>query len=337
MLGVLGLGALRRRRLVSRLDGLRRAAWVTTAQQGNGSAMGQAREETEIRARTRVRRAAVVLLGESIGGTFACFDAARAGEVEAGIHDMRVAAKRLRERMRLFQPVYRRREFQAALGRIDELNDVLGAVRDTDVLGEQLGVLAGSSPVVDALCAPLWSDRQGHQARLNAFLDALAGDSFAGGLQLLVREARHSAKHAVASQTCRRFARIEIGVRLSKAQRRVSEVSGEEDATGLHRLRVANKHLRYAMEPFLPIFGKGLQTAHKRVCELHSVLGDLHDWDVLSARLAKWARKAAEPGQLEPLQQATVEQRARCYQQVAALLGEGGQPICYRQIAEAID
>lgn len=328
---------MRRGRQVSRLNGLRRVARVTTAHQGNGSAMGQAREEAEIRARTRVRRAAVVLLGESVGGTFACFDAARAGEVEAGIHDMRVAAKRLRERMRLFQPVYRRREFQAALARIDELNDVLGAVRDTDVLGEQLGVLAGTSPIVDTLCGPLWSDRQGQQARLNAFLDALASEDFATGLQTLVREARHSAKHAVASQTCRRFARIEIGVRLSKAQMRVSEVAGEEDATGLHRLRVANKHLRYAMEPFLPIFGKGLQTAHKRVCELHGVLGDLHDWDVLSARLGKWARKAADPAELDLLRQATVPQRAHCYVQVAALLGEGGQPMCYRQIAEAID
>ena len=105
--------------------------------------MGSLTDGEPIGPRTRVRRAAMLLLLESAESTFSCLPAARAGEAETGIHDMRVAAKRLRERMVLFQPVYKRRDYHGALDPIDALNDVLGVVRDSDVLTDHLGQLAG--------------------------------------------------------------------------------------------------------------------------------------------------------------------------------------------------
>ncbi len=238
----------------------------------------------------RVRKAARLLLLEAVGATFACQDAARRGEVEAGIHDMRVAAKRLREQMRLFRPVYHRAEFADSLARVDALNDDLGLVRDADVLAEHLGLLTvGPDELSGELLRAIEADRARHQSALNQVLDELAEAGFADRLAEVVVLGRHGRGHPVAGQRLRRFARTAVLKRLDKVIRRLAEVKGEEDVQGLHRLRVANKQLRYAIEPFLAVFDRRLQTAYKRVAELHTALGDLHDLDVLRSTLASFA------------------------------------------------
>jgi CHAD domain-containing protein len=48
----------------------------------------------------------------------------------------------------------------------------------------------------------------------------------------------------------------------------------------LHKLRIAAKRLRYALELFEPCWGPGISTFAKKVASLQSSLGELHDFDI---------------------------------------------------------
>ena len=69
----------------------------------------------KFRRKTRVRRAARQFLLERFESMWDCLPAALAGDAEAGIHQMRVESKRLREAMRLFGKAYRTAEFERLL------------------------------------------------------------------------------------------------------------------------------------------------------------------------------------------------------------------------------
>ncbi len=54
------------------------------------------------------------------------------GKIE-GLHDMRVASRRLRAAMEVFEPCFPRKRFRAALKEVKAIADALGARRDRDV------------------------------------------------------------------------------------------------------------------------------------------------------------------------------------------------------------
>jgi CHAD domain-containing protein len=64
------------------------------------------------------------------------------GDVEP-VHDMRVATRRLRAALEIFEPCFSRKPHRKALKRVKALADALGARRDLDVEIELLEGLAG--------------------------------------------------------------------------------------------------------------------------------------------------------------------------------------------------
>jgi hypothetical protein len=64
--------------------------------------------------------------------------------------------------------------------------------------------------------------------------------------------------------------------------------SGDEDA--LHDTRIAAKRLRYVLELSEPVFGPRAQTNAERARMLQDLLGELHDSDVLRARVRRHRR-----------------------------------------------
>ena len=49
------------------------------------------------------------------------------------VHDMRVATRRLRAALEIFEPCFPPKEFRAALARVKQIADALGERRDRDV------------------------------------------------------------------------------------------------------------------------------------------------------------------------------------------------------------
>lgn len=65
-------------------------------------------------------------------------DAALEGTDIEGVHDMRVASRRLRAALELFRDVFPRTRIKEMVDEVKCLADALGAVRDTDVLVDRL-------------------------------------------------------------------------------------------------------------------------------------------------------------------------------------------------------
>ena len=286
----------------------------------------------------RVRRAARIILDNASQRTFDRLPDAAAGEAEAGIHQMRVACKRLRESMRLFRAIYHRREFVAILNLVDELNDHLGEVRDMDVLIEHTGLLNGEdAALIPDFVAHLAEQREKYQSALNVELAKIRDESLPQRLDQIIVDGRHGRQHKVAGQRCKPFARAAISKRLDKVIGRMKIVEGEQDAAGLHRVRVANKQLRYAMEPFVPIFDRRMETAYHRVSELHTTLGDLHDLDVLRDAIRQFALDHERQDEAKPLLSVLQGIRRREYGRALTFFSEGSELTFVRMVADAVD
>jgi CHAD domain-containing protein len=93
------------------------------------------------------------------------------GEIER-LHDMRVASRRLRAAMEVFEPCFPRKRFRAALKEVKAIADALGERRDRDV---SIVALTGFA---EALTPP---DRQGAAMMIDRFREeqSLANDRLA--------------------------------------------------------------------------------------------------------------------------------------------------------------
>jgi CHAD domain-containing protein len=70
------------------------------------------------------------------------------GDIER-VHDMRVATRRLRAALEVFEPCFPRKRIKADLGEVKELADALGERRDRDVAIASLVALSAKMPAPD--------------------------------------------------------------------------------------------------------------------------------------------------------------------------------------------
>jgi len=88
-----------------------------------------------------------------------------------GVHDMRVATRRLRAALEVFQPCFEPKAFEEVLRDVKRLADALGARRDPDVqLGEMEALAERLAVEGTAGVAALLAELRAEQARGNAVL-----------------------------------------------------------------------------------------------------------------------------------------------------------------------
>lgn len=183
------------------------------------------------------------------------------------VHQSRVALRRLRSALGLFEPMLREDPAVQRLGRgLRDLARVLGKARDLDVLVAQLD----PGHAQDVLAA----------ARSKAYADVAnaieAGSTRALMLDLVEWSALGAWRDQVDSEALRNravtdFASDALGRALRKVRRRGKHLTdiGEES---LHRLRKDAKKLRYGTEFFAPAF-PGPKTGRRRKRFLHRLEG----------------------------------------------------------------
>ena len=249
--------------------------------------------------------------------------AARVGEDPEGVHDVRVAGRRLRAAFRTFAAAFSERRLAPALRCVRATGRALGPVRDLDVL------LAGVFELSPELPAPLASDlvplaellhtvRERERARMLRFLGSPSRLRAMERFDLLVAdlEARDAALAAAragaeASATqggaARRVRRgrgpgarpigevapellRQAAARVWRRGERIDKDSPRED---LHALRLAVQRLRYTAESFVDLYGKPLRSLVRRATELQDLLGSYNDAGVAVARLSGWLETPA--------------------------------------------
>lgn len=213
-----------------------------------------------------------------------------------GVHQMRVAARRLRSDLRTFRPLVDRDMTDPLRDDLRWLGEELGAVRDPDVLGEQLREVAATAlepsdaDVLDAVVARVGAHREEAVAELH---QALGSDRYRQLLDRLValaddvplrKAARDQALDVVPGLVAKPWRALVA---------RVEGLGDEPADADLHEVRKAAKQVRYATEAVAPVVGRRARKAGKGVKQVQEVLGDLNDTVVAE----EWLRTvAASPG-----------------------------------------
>jgi CHAD domain-containing protein len=228
---------------------------------------------------------------------------ARADEDPEGVHQARVGIRRARSNLRTFRDLLEPTWWRPLDGELRRLANVLGPVRDADVLGLRLRRAVAALPQVDqraagALVDHLADQRARHFAALAAELDDPAHAEFVTRLVAMVGEpvfAPGADGDGHGSSLVDRPAAEVVPAIVAgpwrKLRRDVRRLPEGDDVPheALHELRIRAKRARYACDAVRPVVGKKAKKLASALGELQDVLGDLHD----TAVAEDWLRRAA--------------------------------------------
>jgi CHAD domain-containing protein len=208
-----------------------------------------------------------------------------------GVHQARVATRRLRSDLRTFRPLLERAWAKALRDELGWIADILGEVRDGDVLLErltrQVAQLSGAERKgADAVLATLTRARDEAHADL---LATLRSRRYVDLLDRLVEAANSPALAEEASRPAAEVVPALVRRPWHKLAKRAEKLGDDPSDTRLHEVRIRAKRARYAAEACAPVVGKPARTFAQAVARLQDVLGDLHDAVVAADWLDSWA------------------------------------------------
>lgn len=219
-----------------------------------------------------------------------------------GVHDMRVATRRLRSALRDIGPFLEKGAVKEVKGELKRISDGLGEVRDRDVAIGALEKLSEETETdaVKAGIARLIEEKTGERNAARADLaDVITAENIDGlreKFAAALKEALRGQDRVSFNEAAGRAAAanlddmLELGPSIYKPFKR----------NRLHKLRIAAKRLRYSLELLALCRGGEIKSLAKEISRIQDFLGELHDCDIwiddLGARLvdapdnpaAKW-------------------------------------------------
>lgn len=142
------------------------------------------------------RSAMKQLIGERWGEVWKAIPIAIAGEDIEGVHDVRVASRRLRAAMDVAVDCFPEAWYRPLHQLAKEITGALGEVRDRDVLIEHLNAerqraATGERPGIDRLIARVSEERKSARTTMEAFLqDLIARDVAAETVRRFGKDAK---------------------------------------------------------------------------------------------------------------------------------------------------
>jgi CHAD domain-containing protein len=213
----------------------------------------------------------------------------RLGDVE-GLHQMRVATRRLRSDLRTFRPLLDQSWSRGLSEELRWLGDMLGAVRDTDVHLAHLE--SSASDLLPGLEPYLHRIRDRREAAHNALAQAMQGERYVAILDRMVDALRDP----LVNEDARRPSSRELPPLLKRAWKRLEPaaeaLAPHDPDPDYHALRIRAKRLRYAAEAIGPALGDEappLARVAAAAADLQDLLGAMHDAVVLRADLQEVA------------------------------------------------
>jgi CHAD domain-containing protein len=286
-------------------------------------------------------KAACALLDAKIDEVASFAHAAMSGDVD-GLHDMRVAVKRLREVLRVFRRLYSKKRLSRVLPAVEELNNALGRVRDLDVMATNVGWVAEQAPEVSGLVEILqgiWAEQrsQAHSELVQLWDRLLGHDHIVQRLRRLARSAK-ARKSRLNRLPCEKYGYMAIAARAQRVRQRIAENGVGEDPARLHLVRLAVKRLKYTTEPFQTIL-PSLDGPYKPVAKAQEAVGLARDFDVLATEMGDYFERRGL-GQTHSAQRAmaAVSDRRDALHVAARLALERlASDDWHRQLLDAID
>ncbi len=211
------------------------------------------------------------------------------------VHKTRVASRRLRAALPVFQSCFPRKKYKKWKNEIKEVTRLLADARDLDVQIEFIQkYIEKLSSLTDKESLNILL--KNHQNRRNVMQPSLVN-----GIQKLktsntLEEIISSCNQSIAKQSNSTFNQTII---LEKAQRNIEcglqnflsmeqYVHCENEKLKHHEMRICAKKLRYTMEIFAPMYNNKLTKEIENIKKYQDILGEMHDCDVWIDYLPKF-------------------------------------------------
>jgi inorganic triphosphatase YgiF len=228
-------------------------------------------------------------------------DLRRRRDLPDAVHQVRVAARRLRSGLKVFGPLVDRAWADGLRTELAWIAAELGEVRDREVLEERLlrdlaalpsqqpgaptGADSGTAGIdrtdardVAAAMSVVRRDFDDARARAAAEVDeAMSSARYLALLDALVEAARAPRLTEAADASCEQA----LPPLVRKAWRRLAreadllELDGTDDSW--HEVRISGKRARYAVEALVPVFGEPAKEFAKRLERVTELLGEHQD------------------------------------------------------------
>jgi CHAD domain-containing protein len=218
---------------------------------------------------------------------------------------MRVALRRLRSTLRAFRPLLDQSRTEPLRAELRWLSDLLGPVRDGQVLAQRLAEAIAAEPpelVVGPVAARIRQRLAATAARARADLvEGISSDRFSH-LVAAVADAAGSGPQDVSEERLRRRARRSV----RRADRLLDDAmsAGSDQSSSpsqldnqLHAARRAYKRARYAVELIQPLWDLPARRLVRRIKELQDLLGEHQDAIVAEQTLRDFGIRAHLDGE----------------------------------------
>jgi CHAD domain-containing protein len=282
------------------MDDPRPASIHTLARHGLGPAQPVKARPARIHRSMRPEDAFRAILSDCLAQMAANAATVRAGHSVEGLHQLRVALRRLEVVLKSFGEEFRQEWLSDLRGRTKVLCSRLGPARDLDVFLTQLLNAPAEEGDREAFAALRARMEEMRGKAWKQAVDCVAGADFA----LLVEDIAalaHSRLPMAPDVKLGRVAARLLDRQQARARKRGCKAQGGEEAD-LHRLRIALKKLRYMAEFLAPLYRKKKVRRYVRKLRgLQESLGAINDTAHVRATMAALLRetdgKRASPGE----------------------------------------
>jgi CHAD domain-containing protein len=211
--------------------------------------------------------------------------AAVAGK-DTGVHQARVASRRLREALPVLTDGLHHTRSGKAERKVRRLTQALGTVRELDVtlhlideLGERPGVPRAALADVRALVI------EEREARRAIMLERLKGID-TSKLSRRLNDVREALLHPSPGHSWRAALALRVARRGRRLERAIEDAGQIYAPEGLHEVRIAAKKLRYSLEIANETAAASCKEALRVLKRVQDSLGRLHDLQILQHHVA---------------------------------------------------
>lgn len=203
---------------------------------------------------------------------------ATTGTLDAdSLHQMRVATRRLRVGLRFFAPLYPAGELKQVQRQLRRLTGALGEVRTLDVNLHLLRKAARRLPAPQRKLAAGWlAARREHLEAVRELRRTLQTSHFQARIRQLILKPRPLDDKRLLKEATATLNQLRRDLR-----RRYRKYRGEETLEDFHKLRLAAKRYRYALEICATVFAAAATPRIRAVETLQDRTGACHDLAVL--------------------------------------------------------
>jgi len=212
----------------------------------------------------------------------------RAGEKDIEfIHRARVATRRLRAAIPLFECCFPKKKLKDWKQQIRAVTQALGSARDADVQIERVEKIFEKlpdqeyRPGIDRLLVRLRQERERVQPAVDEAASGFIENNLIDEMQEFLKPlASRADKVYIYTPGLYQHSFQSIHQQLNLFMAYQTILFQPEKVAELHEMRIAAKWLRYTMEAFAPLYSNQLKSALQAGRKIQDLLGDIHDCDV---------------------------------------------------------